>query len=47
MKLQSSICLKQVAYAILELLLVSVFPELKDVVADIHPKTQAKAALSP
>uniref|UniRef100_A0A7C9E8S9 PX domain-containing protein n=1 Tax=Opuntia streptacantha TaxID=393608 RepID=A0A7C9E8S9_OPUST len=37
----------QVAYAILELLLVSVFPELKDVVADIHPKTQAKAALSP
>ncbi|KAH9605121.1 hypothetical protein KSS87_000452 [Heliosperma pusillum] len=40
--LQSSVCLKQVAYAALELLLVSVFPELKDVVADTHKKMQSQ-----
>lgn len=42
--LQSSICLKQVAYAILELVLVSIFPELKDLVEDIHQKTHAQHA---
>lgn len=40
--LQSSVCLKQVAYAILELVLVSIFPELKDVVEDIHQKVQTQ-----
>ncbi|XP_015574610.2 uncharacterized protein LOC8275559 [Ricinus communis] len=35
---QSTICVKQLAYAILELLLVSVFPELQDLVLDIHGK---------
>ncbi|XP_031482678.1 uncharacterized protein LOC116252506 isoform X2 [Nymphaea colorata] len=36
--LQSTTCLKQLAYSILELLLVSVFPELNDVILDIHKK---------
>ncbi|XP_074275371.1 uncharacterized protein LOC141599290 [Silene latifolia] len=40
--LQSSVCLKQVAYSALELLLVSVFPELKDVVAETHKKMQSQ-----
>lgn len=35
---QSTTCLKQLAYSILELLLVSIFPELKDVILDIHKK---------
>ncbi|GAB2267281.1 hypothetical protein Dimus_002267 [Dionaea muscipula] len=38
--LQSSICLKQLAYAILEDLVISVFPELKDLVVDIHKQMQ-------
>ncbi|KNA18603.1 hypothetical protein SOVF_069330 [Spinacia oleracea] len=42
--LQSSVCLKQVAYSILELVLVSIFPELKDVVEDMHQKMQAQHA---
>ncbi|XP_021738500.1 uncharacterized protein LOC110704996 [Chenopodium quinoa] len=42
--LQSSVCLKQVAYAILELVLVSIFPELKDLVDDIHQKMQTQHA---
>ncbi|XP_048134512.1 uncharacterized protein LOC115737202 isoform X2 [Rhodamnia argentea] len=40
--LQSSICVKQLAYGILELLLVSVFPELRDVVVDIHQKMRVE-----
>ncbi|KAF5751138.1 Phox-associated domain Phox-like Sorting nexin C-terminal putative isoform 1 [Tripterygium wilfordii] len=35
---QSTICIKQLSYGILELLLVSVFPELRDLVLDIHQK---------
>ncbi|KAJ8766636.1 hypothetical protein K2173_001156 [Erythroxylum novogranatense] len=35
---QSTICVKQLTYAILELLLVSVFPELRDLLLDIHKK---------
>ncbi|KAJ8763565.1 hypothetical protein K2173_002448 [Erythroxylum novogranatense] len=35
---QSTICVKQLAYAILELVLVSVFPELRDLLLDIHEK---------
>ncbi|KAF7850440.1 hypothetical protein BT93_L5487 [Corymbia citriodora subsp. variegata] len=40
--LQSSICVKQLAYGILELLLVSVFPELHDVVEDVHQKMRVE-----
>ncbi|KAL3814188.1 hypothetical protein ACJIZ3_015456 [Penstemon smallii] len=36
--LQSTVCLKQLGYGILELVLVSVFPELSDLVKDIHEK---------
>lgn len=36
--LQSAICIKQLAYAILERLLISVFPELRDLVMDLHGK---------
>ncbi|XP_011627743.1 uncharacterized protein LOC18446044 isoform X1 [Amborella trichopoda] len=36
--LQSTICVKQLGYGILELLLVSIFPELHDVIVDIHEK---------
>ncbi|KAB2602991.1 hypothetical protein D8674_003996 [Pyrus ussuriensis x Pyrus communis] len=35
---QSTICIKQLAYAVLELSLVSIFPELRDLVVDIHQK---------
>ncbi|GAV84689.1 PX domain-containing protein/PXA domain-containing protein/Nexin_C domain-containing protein [Cephalotus follicularis] len=41
---QSTICVKQLAYAILELLLVSVFPELQDLVLDLHDKKGFKHA---
>ncbi|KAI8015385.1 Sorting nexin-16 [Camellia lanceoleosa] len=37
--LQSTICLKQLAYGTLELVLISVFPELRDVVLDVHEKS--------
>ncbi|KAE9447232.1 hypothetical protein C3L33_20883, partial [Rhododendron williamsianum] len=40
--LQSTICLKQLAYGILELVLVSVFPELRDIVLDVHEKMRAQ-----
>ncbi|KAK3005187.1 hypothetical protein RJ639_016429 [Escallonia herrerae] len=36
--LQSTICLKQLAYGILELVIVSLFPELRDLVLDVHRK---------
>ncbi|KAK6253594.1 hypothetical protein QUC31_015314 [Theobroma cacao] len=41
---QSTICVKQLAYAILELLLISVFPELRDLVKDLHGKKHTKVA---
>ncbi|XVF67652.1 hypothetical protein PTKIN_Ptkin10aG0138600 [Pterospermum kingtungense] len=41
---QSTICVKQLAYAILELLLISVFPELRDLVKDLHGKKNIKVA---
>lgn len=34
--LQSSVCLKQLAYGLLELVIITVFPELHDVVTDVH-----------
>ncbi|TQE01944.1 hypothetical protein C1H46_012442 [Malus baccata] len=36
--IQSTICIKQLAYAILELSLVSIFPELRDLIVDVHQK---------
>ncbi|KAL1833732.1 hypothetical protein ACET3Z_003383 [Daucus carota] len=41
--LQSTICLKQVTYEILELVLVSIFPEMGDVVLDMHEKMRAQS----
>ncbi|KAL8540327.1 hypothetical protein ACS0TY_001798 [Phlomoides rotata] len=36
--LQSTVCLKQLGYGILELVLISLFPELRELVRDIHEK---------
>ncbi|KAK4424170.1 hypothetical protein Salat_1610400 [Sesamum alatum] len=36
--LQSTVCLKQLGYGILELGLITIFPELRDVVRNIHEK---------
>ncbi|KAK7319819.1 hypothetical protein RJT34_04547 [Clitoria ternatea] len=33
---QSTICMKQLAYAILELVIISIFPEMRDVVLSVH-----------
>ncbi|KAK9109018.1 hypothetical protein Sjap_017078 [Stephania japonica] len=41
--LQSNTCIKQLAYGILELLLVSIFPELREVIVDMHEKHWAQA----
>ncbi|XP_021598291.1 uncharacterized protein LOC110604440 isoform X3 [Manihot esculenta] len=41
---QSTICVKQLAYSILELLLISVFPELRDLVLDVHGKMHVTLA---
>ncbi|XP_059647743.1 uncharacterized protein LOC132294039 [Cornus florida] len=40
--LQSEVCLKQLAYGILELILISVFPELRDLLLDVHKKMRVK-----
>ncbi|KAL3538916.1 hypothetical protein ACH5RR_002282 [Cinchona calisaya] len=40
--LQSTICLKQLTYGILELALISIFPEMRDLVMDIHEKMRAQ-----
>ncbi|KAK1369606.1 Phox homologous domain [Heracleum sosnowskyi] len=40
--IQSTVCLKQVTYEILELVLVSIFPEMRDVVLDMHEKMRAQ-----
>lgn len=36
--LQSAVCLKQLAYGLLELVIITVFPELHDIVTDAHKK---------
>ncbi|KAE8723766.1 Phox-associated domain,Phox-like,Sorting nexin isoform 2 [Hibiscus syriacus] len=41
---QSTICTKQLAYAILELAIISIFPELRDLVMDLHSKKHIKVA---
>nr|XP_043626437.1 uncharacterized protein LOC122597914 [Erigeron canadensis] len=38
--LQSEVCLKQLAYGLLELAIVTVFPELHDIVTDVHKMKQ-------
>ncbi|KAJ6835206.1 uncharacterized protein M6B38_122795 [Iris pallida] len=38
--LQSTICVKQLAFGILELLVTSIFPELRDLIQDLHEKEQ-------
>ncbi|XP_073025618.1 uncharacterized protein [Primulina eburnea] len=40
--LQSTVCLKQLGYGILELILISVFPELRDIVTDVHEKMRVQ-----
>ncbi|KAI3448079.1 hypothetical protein Pfo_004744 [Paulownia fortunei] len=42
--LQSTVCLKQLGYGIMELVLISVFPELRDLVRDIHEKMHMQSA---
>lgn len=39
--LQSSILLKQLAYSMLEAVILTLFPELTEIVEDIHNKTYA------
>ncbi|KAJ8479078.1 hypothetical protein OPV22_022805 [Ensete ventricosum] len=41
--LQSTICIKQLAFSALEMVLVSVFPELRDLVLDIHEKSRKQS----
>ncbi|GJY21815.1 phox-associated domain-containing protein [Tanacetum coccineum] len=36
--LQSAVCLKQLGYGLLELILITVFPELQEVIINIHEK---------
>ncbi|GFP85447.1 hypothetical protein PHJA_000688400 [Phtheirospermum japonicum] len=42
--LQSTVCLKQLGYGIMELVLLSLFPELRDVLRDIHEKMHVQPA---
>ncbi|KAL2254693.1 UNVERIFIED_CONTAM: hypothetical protein Sindi_0264000 [Sesamum indicum] len=44
--LQSTVCLKQLGYGILELVLISIFPELRDLVMDIHEKMHTQSVQS-
>lgn len=44
--LQSSVCLKQLGYSMLELVIVSVFPELRDQIIEIHRQSQSNQAAS-
>lgn len=41
---QSTVCVKQLAYAILELLILSVFPELRDLLLSLREKMPAPPA---
>lgn len=44
--LQSSVCLKQLGYGMLELVIISIFPELRDLILEIHQKSQANKVAS-
>ncbi|WOL00863.1 hypothetical protein Cni_G09576 [Canna indica] len=41
--LQSTICIKQLAYSMLDVVLVSIFPELQDSVHDIHEQSRKQS----
>ncbi|XP_031249487.1 uncharacterized protein LOC116107345 [Pistacia vera] len=41
---QSSVCVKQLAYGILELIILSVFPELRDLILNLHEKMRVPPA---
>ncbi|XP_044508167.1 uncharacterized protein LOC123227439 [Mangifera indica] len=41
---QSTVCVKQLAYEILELIILSVFPELRDLVLNLHEKMRVPPA---
>ncbi|KAI3675269.1 hypothetical protein L1987_84857 [Smallanthus sonchifolius] len=41
--LQSDVCLKQLGYGLLELALVTIFPELQDIISNIHEKKKDPA----
>ncbi|PWA68105.1 Phox-associated domain-containing protein [Artemisia annua] len=43
-KLQSAVCLKQLGYGLLELILITVFPELQEVIINIHEKKKEPKA---
>jgi sorting nexin-13 len=38
---QSTVCVKQLAYSVLELVIISLFPELRQLISDIHEKAYA------
>ncbi|KVI10747.1 Phox-associated domain-containing protein, partial [Cynara cardunculus var. scolymus] len=40
--LQSAVCLKQLGYGLLELALITVFPELQDVISNVHEKRKSE-----
>ncbi|KAJ9561217.1 hypothetical protein OSB04_006377 [Centaurea solstitialis] len=40
--LQSAVCLKQLGYGLLELALITVFPELQDVITNAHEKSRSE-----
>jgi sorting nexin-13 len=42
--LQSNVCVKQLAYAMIEQVLVSLFPELRQLIEDIHEKGRKEQA---
>jgi sorting nexin-13 len=42
--LQSNVCVKQLAYAMLEQALVTIFPELRQLIDDIHEKGRKEQA---
>ena len=42
--LQSNVCIKQLTYAMLEQVLVTVFPELRQLIDDIHEKGRKEQA---
>ncbi|XP_023747566.1 uncharacterized protein LOC111895725 isoform X1 [Lactuca sativa] len=40
--LQSAVCLKQLAYGLLELVLITVFPELQEIISNVHEKQKGQ-----
>ena len=42
--LQSNVCVKQLSYAMLEQVIVTIFPELRQLIDDIHEKGRKEQA---